>query len=303
MSDPLFDPTQKGDEDLVALERLLSTQRYKSPEKSWERRALAGPPLGKSGRRVLGGAVTLLAAAVVAFFYFVPKADGAWRIGQTRSTGSQQHLELALNGIGTLNLEPDTTVKLLASSPTEQRVQLDRGTVHAKVNAPPRVFMVDTPVARAVDLGCEYTLHVAGNHRTERKVTFGRVALEDGRNSVTVYAGFETTQSPKSPPRVPWPSDATPELEELIRQADVERDAKALDQLIHHPCDVTKHCLGPFEQQLALWHLAFRLDTAGRKAAIEKLSEAVPPPAELDVDAFELSAPAMQKWLDALFTH
>jgi hypothetical protein len=134
-------------------------------------------------------------------------------------------------------------------------------------------------------------------------VTFGRVSLESGKSLAVVYAGMKSSQSPRSPPRVPWPDDAGDELEELIRQADVERDAAALARLIDKPCDAKGHCLGPFEQKLVLWHLALRLDPAGRKAALDKLAEWVPLPDDLDATALELSRPVMEKYLDQLYLH
>ncbi|MFT3839620.1 MAG: FecR family protein [Myxococcaceae bacterium] len=302
MSDPLFDPTQKGDDDLAALERVLAEQRYKSPATPWEQQAKkGGARLGKLGAGVLV-ALAALVIALICVPLLLPKRSD-WGLGKTVTTAANQRRELPLKDIGTITLEPETTVTLVAQSDTEQRVQLDRGTIAAKVIAQPRVFMVDTPVTRAVDLGCEYTLHVADNHRTELHVTKGRVSLEDGKNLAVVYAQMKSTQSPRSPPRVPWPDDAGDELEELIRQADVERDATALQKLIDKPCDSKQHCLGPFEQNLVLWHLAMRLDLTGRRAALAKLAEAVPLPAELDPEAYELSRPVMEKYLDQLYLH
>lgn len=302
MSDPLFDPTQKGDDDLVALERVLAEQRYKAPATPWEQQAAkGGARLGKLGRGLLIALAAVL-IALVAVPLLMPKRPD-WALGKTVTTDANQRRELALKDIGTITLEPETTVTWVASSNKEQRVQLDRGTIAAKVIAQPRVFMVDTPVTRAVDLGCEYTLHVAANQRTELHVTKGRVSLEDGKNLAVVYAQMKSSQSPRSAPRVPWPDDAGDELEELIRQADVERDASALQRLIDKPCDAKGHCLGPFEQNLVLWHLAMRLDLIGRRAALAKLAESVPLPADLDPEAFELSRPAMEKYLDQLYLH
>jgi hypothetical protein len=302
VSDPLFDPTQKGDDDLIAIERLLQSQRYQPPKTSWEQQAKAGGAnLGKLGRGVLIAIAALLIALLVVPLLLRGRPD--WAPGKTVTTASAERRELALTGIGTLTLEPETTVTWVTSTNAEQRVQLDRGTIAARVNAQPRVFMVDTPVNRAVDLGCEYTLHVADNQRTELHVTKGRVELDDGKTVAVVYAQMKSSQSPRSPPRVPWPDDAGDELEELIRQADVEKDAAALQKLIDKPCDAKGHCLGPFEQNLVLWHLAQRLDSAGRKAALNKLVEAVALPADVDPDALELPRPAMEKYLDQLYLH
>ena len=43
---------------------------------------------------------------------------------------------------------------------TNRQVVLERGLLQAYIWAPPREFVVDTPSARATDLGCQYTINV-----------------------------------------------------------------------------------------------------------------------------------------------
>ena len=50
----------------------------------------------------------------------------------------------------------------------------------ARVVAPPRVLVVETPAADAVDLGCAYALEVEADGSTRLSVTSGQVALEAG---------------------------------------------------------------------------------------------------------------------------
>jgi hypothetical protein len=49
---------------------------------------------------------------------------------------------------------------LVAARWTDHRLALDHGAIEARIWAPPRLFFVETPSARAVDLGCVYTLEV-----------------------------------------------------------------------------------------------------------------------------------------------
>ena len=59
-----------------------------------------------------------------------------------------------------------------------------RGTIHARIWAPPRFFFVNTPSAVAIDLGCEYTLQVDDAGAGLMRVTPGWVGFEsDGRES------------------------------------------------------------------------------------------------------------------------
>ena len=106
------------------------------------------------------------------------------------------------------------------------RLALASGTIHAKTTSQPGVFVIDTPKARAIDLGCEYTLTIAPNGGGELHViarmgrpharlrTVARAARRVGddreRRPLTVpvfddasrafHAAFASTTSPRSSP-------------------------------------------------------------------------------------------------------
>src|SRR5258705_297535 len=69
------------------------------------------------------------------------------------------------SGGGDIGLGPGTRLRVLAMRPRERRFALERGSISARVTAPPRVFVVETRSAVVTDLGCAYTLAVdsAGN--------------------------------------------------------------------------------------------------------------------------------------------
>src|SRR5205823_4194113 len=81
------------------------------------------------------------------------------RVGEWLNTNSS-HATLRIADIGEVRVESNSKLRVLESTPEAHRMQLERGTVHAKVWAPPRLFFVDTPSATAIDLGCAYTLTV-----------------------------------------------------------------------------------------------------------------------------------------------
>jgi ferric-dicitrate binding protein FerR (iron transport regulator) len=80
--------------------------------------------------------------------------------GESISTDSQSQARLNLNDVGEVEVEPNTRLSVLAIRPDEQRLELDHGTIHALIWAPPGRFIVNTPSAQTVDLGCQYTLKV-----------------------------------------------------------------------------------------------------------------------------------------------
>ena len=80
-------------------------------------------------------------------------------------------------------LEPNTRVQLVEARGREHRMSLERGTIHARIWAPPKLFFVKTPSATAVDLGCEYTLQVDDAGAGLVHVVLGWVAFFQIRGS------------------------------------------------------------------------------------------------------------------------
>ena len=65
--------------------------------------------------------------------------------GELLETDAQSRALLDIGQIGTVELEPNSRVRLIETDVTEHRLALDRGKIHAKISAPPRLFFVDTP--------------------------------------------------------------------------------------------------------------------------------------------------------------
>src|SRR5260370_16366099 len=83
------------------------------------------------------------------------------------------------------------------------RPALELGTIHAAIWAPPGEFVVDTPSATAVDLGCAYTLHVNDDGSGTLRTTLGWVGFhKDGRDSF-IPAGAMCTTRPVHGPATP----------------------------------------------------------------------------------------------------
>src|SRR5256885_3072080 len=81
-------------------------------------------------------------------------------IGQPLVTTSTSRAGIPLDERGRVEVDPGSRLRLVTNGPGRKRLSLERGTIHAVIWAPPGQFVVDTPSAVAVDLGCVYTLHV-----------------------------------------------------------------------------------------------------------------------------------------------
>ena len=115
--------------------------------------------------------------------------DGQWAIGEWLETDGKSRARIAVGSIGNVDIDENTRVRLLATQPTEHRLELVRGKMSARIWAPPRLFFVDTPSAVAADLGCAYTLEVDENGGSLLRVTSGWVALQLKDRESMVPAG------------------------------------------------------------------------------------------------------------------
>ena len=115
--------------------------------------------------------------------------NGKLSVGEFLETDANSKARVQVADIGQVEIQPNSRVKFGKTSATEHRLSLERGTLQAKILAPPRLFIVDTPSAVAVDLGCEYTLEVDAEGNSKLHVTSGYVALETGGRESIVPAG------------------------------------------------------------------------------------------------------------------
>jgi ferric-dicitrate binding protein FerR (iron transport regulator) len=86
--------------------------------------------------------------------------------------------ELVVADIGTMEVDPGSKLRLLATSSSGHRLELAEGRIRARVTAPPRLLVVETPSASAVDLGCAYDLTVLPDGSSLLLVQRGEVSLE-----------------------------------------------------------------------------------------------------------------------------
>jgi len=102
-----------------------------------------------------------------------------WRVlraGDTISSATR----IRRTGIGYVDIAAGTVVRVEGRS----RLALERGTIHAKTISQPGIFIVDTPHARAVDLGCEYTLSISPAGGGVLRVLAGWVGLNSWGQSL-----------------------------------------------------------------------------------------------------------------------
>jgi hypothetical protein len=219
---------------------------------------------------------------------------GGWlKVGQWLKTDSVSSAQLSVKDVGTVKVDPDSRLRLVEATKSQQRLQLEHGRIHATIYAPPRLFLVDTPSALATDLGCQYTLTVDNAGAGLLDVTFGYVELSAKGVDSTVPAGAVCRTWPNRAPGLPRCTDAP---EALVRALDSwelhDGGAAALDAILvaARPRD-----------SLTLWHLLSRVSLQQRRSVYDRLATLAPPPKSiLAADVLNLDKAALKAWWEEL---
>jgi hypothetical protein len=183
---------------------------------------------------------------------------------------------IQVGNIGQVEVQPGSRLRLLGADPSDHRLALDVGEIYARVNAPPRLFFVETPAGVAVDLGCAYTLRVdaAGNGFLD--VTAGAVEFEWSGRRAVVPLTFRIEIRPGFGPGVPVVAGASDDFRRALAALEFAGDQTALPRVL---------ALARSDDAISLWHLLARTAGAARVAVYERLAELVPPPAGVERDA------------------
>jgi ferric-dicitrate binding protein FerR (iron transport regulator) len=189
------------------------------------------------------------------------------RAGVTTNDSSRARLSLT---IGDVIVEPRSDLRVLAVGPGEQRFALRRGTIAARVLAPPRVFVVETPATVATDLGCAYVLQVDSLGNGLLRVTAGQVELATGGRLVIVPAGAVAAIRAGFGPGSARREDAPAALVGALDALDFGNGQRgAVDSAL---------AAARVEDGLSLWHLLSRVSPDLRGRVFDGLARLVPPP-------------------------
>jgi hypothetical protein len=191
-------------------------------------------------------------------------------VGAWLETDETSRAEIALADIGHVSVEPRSRVRLVTTAPNEQRLELAAGAIDARVIAVPRLFVVDTPAARATDLGCAYRLEVASDGGSLLRVRSGAVELAGSGVSSWVPAGAACETHAGRGPGCPYYEDALDAFREALHRLDAE--------LGEPPPGAIEAVLSAARRRdtLTLWHLRARTTGRARDLVTARLEQLVP---------------------------
>jgi len=329
--DYLWDGSGEPDPEIQRLEGLLGKFRYDRPAPAFPEivrdRPWAFLPWGMRLFPVLATAAAAVAAISVLIFlvqakkqapatlagWDVSRVEGTPRIGpktiggkegtsrlgvgQLLETDPQSRANLRAEDTGEIEVDPSTRLRLLAMSAGLKQIALDRGTIHAYIWAPPGQFVVDTPSATTVDLGCAYTLQVDYSGAGVVRTSLGWVGFKLNGHESFIPAGAACATRPKVGPGTPYLEDASSKFRAALTRFDFE------DSTPQQRAEDLAIVLGETRPRdaLTLWHLLARVDELQRGLIYDHLAKLAPPPAGITREGIlRLDQPMLDRWWNEL---
>jgi hypothetical protein len=218
-------------------------------------------------------------------------------IGQMLETDGQSRASLHADDTGKIQVEPSTRLRLLSMGSGLNRIALDRGTIHTYIWAPPGQFVVDTPSAVTVDLGCAYTLQVDDSGAGMVRTSLGWVGFKLNGHESFIPAGAACATRPKIGPGTPYFEDSSAEFRAALTRFDFEDTTP--QQRAHDVAIAIREARS--RDALTLWHLLSRVDEQQRVLVYDRLSQLVPPPAGVTKEGIlRLDQPMLDQWWNEL---
>ncbi len=297
--DYLWDRSGPADPEVEHLETLLAT--YRMAERPL--RVPVQEPQGLSVRAWRFG-FPLAACAVIVLVLFAYRAyntassgwhfvaeqghpdvegrsmkSGVLHVGQSLETTAGERVRIQVASIGEVEVRDQSQLRLLESRAGRQRLAMNYGTMHARIYAPPAVFVVDTPAARAVDLGCEYTLTVHKSGSGHLSVDLGWVQLEYSADQSLVPSGMVAEIAAGGLITPAYYPDASPEFRKALVTWSLNgnlTDKKRAD-LLNEVLSAAR-----LRDALTLVNLFRRTNSADERARVfDRLNRFVPAPANV----------------------
>ena len=197
-------------------------------------------------------------------------------LGQVIETAESVRGTITSEFVGRVDIEPDSRLRMIAASRGRQRLALDKGAIHAFIWAPPAQFVVDTPAAKAVDLGCQYTLRVDKSGVGFLTVEAGWVAFDWRGAESFIPAGAACFTRPGRGPDPPYFLDASPVFKNATAEFELDGRKQALFAAL---ASARKR------DAVTLWHLLVRVPADDRGEVFDRLAALIPMPTDVKRDA------------------
>jgi hypothetical protein len=311
--DYLWDRSGEPDPEVAHLEQLLGRYRHDAPLSV---ASMEAAPRRRRRWSLALAASILIAAGLATLFAtrFVWRPGTPWNISRVEGrvtvdgkpiddadrlavnevlrTDSSSRVMLQLARVGEVEVGPDSELKLVNTESRRHRVSLERGTLTARLWAPPFTFGVRTRAGLASDIGCAFTLTYA-NGRGLVHVTNGWVDFDGVDSETLVPRGAVAELRDEVGAGSPYYPDAAPQFITALRAFDFDRDRTALPTIL---------ATARRRDALTLIHLLEHARPRDERAAIfARLHELAPPPPSVTAEAIlARDGAAIHAWRESL---
>jgi FecR protein/Putative zinc-finger len=245
---------------------------------------------------VLAGATYWRVARPIAPVWQITRLDGSTaRIGAGEwiETDGRSHATIQVGTIGSVEVAPNTRLRIVATRADDHRLSLARGEIQATISAPPKLFFVETASGTAVDLGCQYDLKTAEDGTGLLRVTRGWVSFEWKGVESLVPEGAICRTNPHAGPGIPYFDDAPDTLKQAVETLGYEKSLEDPLKIILSASRV--------RDTLTLWHLLSRLDASDRERVFDRIAALTPIPATVSREqVLKLDSYALTRLKDEL---
>ncbi len=247
-------------------------------------------PAGHRLQWVLAGAVLALSGLI---YWRIPREPSArWEVtrlegapfvetkhvagtgyigaGEWLETDFSSRARIRVGEIGSVEVEPNTRLRVVKTKAAEHRIALSRGEIRARISAPPRLFFVDTAAGTAIDLGCEYTLETDQSGSGLLRVTKGWVSFQWKELESLVPAGASCHTRTPIGPGIPYFDDALEVMKQALDSFAAEKSQSALSVVLAE---------ARVRDTLTLWHLLSRVNAGDRERVYDRIAALAPVPA------------------------
>lgn len=260
-------------------------------------------------------ATVVLALAATAYWRLAPSSGTQWEVarldgspsvdakplrgvgqigvGKWIETDAGSRATVKIGEIGSVEIQPNTRLRIVAARPSEHRLALARGEIRAKISAPPRLFFVETAAGTAVDLGCEYALSAGEDGSGFLHVAKGWVSFQWKGLESLVPAGASCRTRSQTGPGIPYFDDAPERLRQALDILDAEKGGNGALEIVLSESRV--------RDTLTLWHLLQRVEPADRGRLFDRMAALTPIPAGVAREqALKLDPDTLNRWKEEL---
>jgi hypothetical protein len=217
---------------------------------------------------------------------------GSIASGEWMETDVYSRAQIKVGDIGSVEVEPNSRLRVVRAKPGEHRIALERGGIRATISAPPRLFFVDTKAGTAIDLGCEYTLDTDESGAGLLRVTKGWVSFQWKTLESLVPAGASCRTRTPIGPGIPSFDDAPEALKQALDAFATGKSEGALGVVLAE---------ARVRDTLSLWHLLSRLNASERERVYDRIAALVPVPATVSREkALKLDPETLMLWKEEL---